>query len=115
VPITADILDRNEALTGLHGSAAEGLMSSQILKKACENGRVLWIVDDVPPSDAGISGAVEQWCPVREDVTLLCTSRGAQLINVECRSIFRRSPRLQLPVFSPARALGEQCSAMRSG
>jgi TIR domain-containing protein len=72
-----------EALAGLHGAALEGLTPHRVLQNACAKGRVLWIVDGITSSDARGRGALDVWCPVRADVTLLCTSRGARPIDVD--------------------------------
>jgi len=46
--------------------------------------RVLWIIDGVPQPIAGEGDpALERWCPARDNVTLLCTSRSARYLDVD--------------------------------
>jgi hypothetical protein len=73
----------NDALAGLHGSSIGDLAPHQVLQHACAKGRVLWIVDGITPAGGQGRGTLDLWCPVRADVTLLCTSRGARPIDVD--------------------------------
>ena len=54
------------------------------VRTASAMSRVLWIIDGVPhPTMGDGDPALERWCPVRGDVTLLCTSRSARYLDVD--------------------------------
>lgn len=58
--------------------------------EAAKKGRVLWVVDNLPPPAAGKKPApLEHWCPPRNVVDLLCTSRRAMIREVDAQLTLR--------------------------
>lgn len=72
-----------DAVVGLSEPGGEAAPAGHIIRVAAASGRVLWIVDGIRPPSGGEPRRLEQWCPFRSDVTLLCTSRGARPVDVD--------------------------------
>ena len=72
-----------DAVSALRESGGEDLTPDQVVRRAAAKGRVLWVVDGIRPPGGQAPEELDQWCPFRGDVTLLCTSRAARLLDVD--------------------------------
>ena len=80
-------LQLRRAIDTLSAGEAQKLASStstETMRAQAAVGRVLWVIDGVPhPATGRGVPALEQWCPFRDHVTLLCTTQRARSIDVD--------------------------------
>lgn len=72
---------------GEHASDRVAALQRKLQECVLADQRILWVVDDVP--EPGVGGQKPQplrrWCPVRDRVALLCTSRRTGIKDVDHR------------------------------
>lgn len=68
-------------------------ISAAVSKAIPRNARLLWVVDNVPePAPPHPPQPLARWCPVRHQVTLLCTTRRAGIEDVDAHVQLRELP-----------------------
>ena len=75
------------AIDTLGERASDRVETLQQMLRECVPGdqRTLWVIDDVPEPGVGEQGPqpLQRWCPVRDRVALLCTSRRAGIKDAD--------------------------------
>ncbi|HEU4424777.1 MAG TPA: TIR domain-containing protein [Pilimelia sp.] len=77
-------IDAGGSGTELDEQLRAGVAALAAAREAAGPGRALWVVDGIPPPPASRRDPpLRTWCPMRGDVTLLCTGRRRRLLDVD--------------------------------